>query len=141
MQKPAFSTIELMVTIIVIMIIMASLIPSTTKFCCWSGTTSTECNSNNGSYSGCTRTVCDWRAANEYCSKLTYLGKFWRLPTSNEWASIGTKLSNISIEKGTEGIMLCDHRSGYSSARCNGAVLGLLRWLLAREPCVEQRCV
>ena len=32
---------------------------SETQFCCFSGTTSTKCNSNNGSYSGCGRTVCD----------------------------------------------------------------------------------
>ena len=81
--------------------------------------TSAFCDANNGGYSGCARTVCDWRAANEYCSKLTYQGKTWRLPTSNELASIGTQISEISIGKGTDGLMLCDHSEGSGSAYCS----------------------
>ena len=96
----------------------SSCTPSETKFCCWSGDTISSCDAANGIYDGCTRTVCDWRAATEFCSKLTYLGKSWRLPTNNELTSIGTQLSNISIGKGSEGLMLCDDISGKSSARC-----------------------
>ncbi len=48
---------------------------SGTNMCCWSGGSTTEvCNNINGDYSGCNRTVCDWRAAHEGCSKLTYQG-------------------------------------------------------------------
>ena len=44
---------------------------SGTSMCCWSGgKTAGSCNSANGDYSGCNRTMCDWRAANESCSKL-----------------------------------------------------------------------
>jgi len=91
---------------------------SATKYCCWQGITASTCDSLNGGYSGCTRTVCDWRAGNENCSKLTYLGKTWRLPTSEEWLSIKQQISSISIGQGIDGLMLCDYYSGYSSAVC-----------------------
>jgi len=92
--------------------------PSESNFCCWQGTTSTSCDASNGGYSGCNRTVCDWRAANNACEKLEYMGKAWRLPTSNEWASIGNQLNDIQFNKGAEGLMLCDSTTGYSSAGC-----------------------
>jgi len=92
--------------------------PSSSNKCCWYGQTVTSCDSANGGYSGCNRTVCDWRAANEYCSKLTYLGKTWRLATGNELASLGTQLNTVSLGQGINGLMLCDSAAGYSSARC-----------------------
>jgi len=85
--------------------------------CCWKGNTaaSGHCNSENGGYDGCTRTVCSYDAAKEICSKFNYGGKTWRLPTSAEmknWAynSIGLK---------ENGLMLCDNYNGYSSAYCS----------------------
>ena len=95
--------------------------PSESNLCCWVGTTSTSCDSNNGGYSGCTRTVCDWRAANKICESLNYQAKTWRLPTSDEWSLIGAQLDSISIGQGSEGLMLCDYSAGYSSARCTSA--------------------
>jgi len=95
--------------------------PSATNLCCWMGTTTTLCDSNNGGYSGCTRTVCDWRAANKICENLTYLGKKWQLPTSDEWSLIGAQINSLSIGQGSEGLMLCDNNPGYSSALCSSA--------------------
>jgi len=95
---------------------------SSSKPCCWVGTTSGGCNSNNGGYSGCTRTVCDWWAAHAICSKITYLNKTWRVPTSNEWSSIGTQFSSLSPGKGSDGLMLCSYESLSTSAYCYTSV-------------------
>jgi len=95
--------------------------PSESNLCCWMGTTTTDCDSNNGGYSGCTRTVCDWRAAKKICESLNYQGKIWRLPTSGEWSLIGAQLDSISIGQGNEGLMLCDSSADYDSARCEPA--------------------
>ncbi len=83
--------------------------------CCWKGATSKVCNSNNGGYSGCNRTVCNWNAAKEICAKFNYAGKTWRLPTVNEISNWGEN----SIARGANGLMLCVDQSGYStSAQC-----------------------
>jgi len=96
---------------------------SSTKYCCWKGTTSNSCDSANGGYSGCTRTVYDWRAANESCNMLTYLGRTWRLPINAEMESLKDKLYEVTINLGLDGLMFCDRHSGYASAVCTDAVL------------------
>ena len=86
--------------------------------CCWSGSTSgSGCDDSNGSYSGCNRTVCTWKAANAICANYKQDGRTWRLPTSSDmdnWANYSRTLRN-------NGLMLCDVSSGYSSAYCNGS--------------------
>ena len=82
--------------------------------CCWKGTTSSICDSANGGYSGCSRTVCTHYAAQIVCANLKYDNRTWRLPTVGELASF----SAYSINKGSSGLMLCDFYSGYGSARC-----------------------
>ena len=91
--------------------------PTNLKFCCWSGNTAnqSECDSKNGDYSGCKRTVCDWRAANEACSKLSYQGLDWRLPTVNEYTYLSAKLDEYSRGRGNSGLMLCERYQGYSA--------------------------
>ena len=93
---------------------------STTK-CCWKGTTcsnSSACDAANGGYSGCNRTVCNWNAANDACSKLTYGGLTWSLPHHNLFYYL-YKLDSTTYSrgKGTTGLMFCDHY-GNSSAKC-----------------------
>ncbi len=82
--------------------------------CCWKGTTSSICNSDNGGYSGCGRTVCTHPAAEIVCANLKYDDRTWRLPTSAELESF----TSYSINKGASGLMLCDYYSGYGSAMC-----------------------
>ena len=82
--------------------------------CCWQGQTADQCDSANGDYSGCNRTLCDWNAANEICSKFNGLGKTWRLATIDEMAN----WANNSIGIGNEGLQLCDTKNDYSSSTC-----------------------
>ena len=88
--------------------------------CCWQGrTANNSCNSNNGDYSGCKRTVCTQYAAEIICNNLNYGGMSWRLPTEDELA--GFDPDTYSRYKGASGLMLCDELSGYGSAQCNGS--------------------
>ena len=64
---------------------------STSSKVCWKGFTvygGDHCSSlANGSYSGCTRTVCNWEAANEICKNWAPGNSkkgSWRLPTLEE---------------------------------------------------------
>ena len=75
--------------------------------CCWKGATSNRCDSKNGKYSGCNRTVCTLYAAKVLCSNLKYDNRNWRLPTSNELSYF----NSYSMGKGSEGLMLCDYYS------------------------------
>ncbi len=86
--------------------------------CCWQGQTASPCNSDNGGYSGCNRTVCTQYAAEIICDNLNYGGMTWRLPTKAELA--GFDPDTYSKNLGTSGLMLCDYDSGYGSAQCNG---------------------
>ncbi len=90
--------------------------PSSSNFCCWKGNTSnTDCdNANGGGYSGCNRTVCDWWAADYICKNFNAGGYTWRLATTSEMSN----WANNSVNKGVNGLQLCDSRSGYSSAQC-----------------------
>ena len=84
--------------------------------CCWKGNFDTTCNSNNGSYSGCNRTVCNWVAANAICANYNKKGEKWRLPTYAEM----TNWKDYSLGKGNGGLMLCDDFSGNNySSFCN----------------------
>ena len=83
--------------------------------CCWKGTTSSICNSDNGGYNGCNRTVCTRYAAEIVCANLKYDNRTWRLPTADELASF----ASYSINQSSSGLMLCDNYSGYGSARCD----------------------
>ena len=84
--------------------------------CCWKGTTSVDCDSSNGGYSGCKRTVCNYSAAHEICSKFNYAGKTWRLPTSAEMEN----WINYSRKLGSNGLMLCDQKDTNGiNTKCN----------------------
>ena len=86
--------------------------------CCWQGKTGDPCDSNNGDYSGCNRTVCTYYAAKIICNNLNYGGRSWRLPTRDEIPLFFP--STYSINIGTSGLMLCDDEPGYGSAQCSG---------------------
>ena len=83
--------------------------------CCWKGATSGgDCDSANGNYSGCNRTVCTWAAANAICANYKQGGMSWRLPSHPEMANWPTYSKSL----GSNGLMLCDQRSSYSSTYC-----------------------
>jgi len=90
---------------------------SVSNKCCWKGETagtSGKCDSANGGYSGCNRTICNYNAAKEICSKFKYGGKTWRLATRDEMRNWG----NSSIGLKENGLMLCDTVQDFSSACC-----------------------
>ncbi len=90
--------------------------PSASNLCCWKGTTASPCdNENGGGYSGCTRTVCEWYAADYICKNFKAGGYTWRLATTSEMSN----WANNSKGKGVNGLQLCDDYSGYSSAQCH----------------------
>lgn len=76
---------------------------------CWKGQTASPCDTANGSYSGCYRTVCTYTAAQKICS---YHG--WRLPSQAELAYF----AGYSLGLGERGLQLCDKAAGYNSAQC-----------------------
>ena len=84
------------------------------SYCCWQGSTASRCDSINGDYSGCNRTLCTHYAAKKVCENLNYDNRSWRLPTLNELQRFGA----YSINKGSSGLMLCDSSSNHGSARC-----------------------
>ena len=89
---------------------------SQSQKCCWKGTTGINCDSNNGGYSGCTRTLCNWEAAKEICAKFNYAGKTWRLATIDEAETWGV----ATLGLGQNGLMLCNHSTIRNDlARCN----------------------
>ncbi len=72
-------------------------------------------NANGGAYSGCNRTVCYWWDASSVCSQIKYGGYSWRLPRSRgEVSSWGGN----SINRGVNGLQLCDPSANRGSARC-----------------------
>ena len=93
------------------------------KYCCWQGFTSPlGCNSSNGSYSGCNRTVCNHYAAEVICANLKYDNKKWRLPTNSELSYF----YDASKDKGSSGLMICDRSSNgyYGFSACSGTSSG-----------------
>ena len=93
--------------------------------CCWQGITSNNCTDTGNSdsiYSGCNRTVCTRSAAKTACSKWAPSGTragSWRLPTKNEINGWNSKLSTLSINRGRQGLQLCDGTSSSGSVRCS----------------------
>ena len=108
--------------------------------CCWRGTTAFPCMASGSwsghttSYSGCTRTVCTWRAANSSCQAWAPSGTSagdWRLPTQNEMKGWANNIQRVSTYLGSDGLQLCDlGSSSYGSvecddtSRCSGALTG-----------------
>ena len=93
--------------------------------CCWKGTTSTTCNSTNGSYSGCTRTLCNFAAAKLLCDNLVYNGfDDWVLPTNYQMNSIDWSL--YSINRDRDGLMFCDSSANSGSTQCTSRGSGCL---------------
>ena len=96
--------------------------------CCWRGTTSNPCTASgswsghSSSYSGCTRTVCTWYAANASCQSWAPNGTSagdWRLPTQNEMKGWANNIERVSAYLGSDGLQLCDYgSSSYGSVRC-----------------------
>lgn len=84
---------------------------------CWSGETTRGCDSTNGGYSGCNRTLCNYKGAVNACNSLTLGGLSWRLPNSDEVSYFAQE----SKSKGNDGLMLCDFYKGYGSSWCQGA--------------------
>lgn len=85
--------------------------------CCWKGITSSSCDSANGEYSGCTRTVCNHIAALNVCYNLLLNGHTdWFLSTYYQLSQL--KLDENSIGIGSDGLQLCDSSSGYNSSQC-----------------------
>ena len=102
----------------------------TAKSCCWKGTTvlsGTDTSSYGsfptcstvGGYSGCTRTVCTWYAADDICKNHSINGvSGWRLPTIEEmraWA----KIENLALKIGiydlsfwANDLLLCNWGDG-----------------------------
>ena len=97
--------------------------------CCWRGTTAGNCTASGSwsghstSYSGCTRTVCTWAAANASCQSWAPNGTSagnWRLPTKSEMIGWANNIERVSAYLGSDGLQLCDHGpSSYGSVRCS----------------------
>ena len=43
----------------------------------------------------------------------------WRMPTRSELSKWTSNITSISRNQGDNGLRLCDHYSGYGSARCS----------------------
>ncbi len=79
------------------------------------GATSGTCNNDYGDYSGCNRTLCASINTGKFvCEALTYGGKVWRLPTSDE---VNNWLA-YSVNKGSNGLQLCNEEAGYGAPQC-----------------------
>ncbi len=103
--------------------------------CCWKGPTSDNCT-NDETYSGCTRTVCNWKAANTSCNSYAPIGTtpgMWRLPNEEEmkgWAG-----NIVALNTGEEGqtLQLCGFETSsantiecsFGDGKCNGADLNI----------------
>ena len=86
--------------------------------CCWQGQTANPSycqnknSSNNGGYSGCKRTVCNWDAANEICTRYIAGNKTWRLPNWNETAN----WYNYTVSLGASSPQVCDRNTSNTTA-------------------------
>ena len=98
--------------------------------CCWSGSTSSNCDMANGDYSGCYRTICTWKAANAICANYNKNGKTWRLPKSKEMEN----WLPYTVGKGSNGLMLCDDGSakgGLTKCDYSGCAGGIFSYCQA----------
>ena len=86
--------------------------------CCWQGQTAngSYCDAQNGGYSGCKRTVCNWDAAREVCARFNLDGFNWRLPAYSEMSS----WYSYSALMSANGLQLCSYTSSNSKnwSRC-----------------------
>ncbi len=97
--------------------------------CCWKGQTSPSGScSDDGNYSGCNRTMCNWRAANTSCNSYAPSGTMpgmWRLPKIEEMDGWESNINSLNHNKGKDGLMLCDEAlSGEAYVRCWGLTNG-----------------
>lgn len=94
-----------------------------------SGSSCSITGNGNSTYSGCRRTVCAFSAADKGCQYLeTVAGTkgYWRLPNSNEVKSWEKHLSEIQLNKGTNGLQLCDSGNNIQgSVYCSGRYYNL----------------
>ncbi len=91
--------------------------------CCWVGNninqTAQTCDDNNGGYSGCKRTTCNWAAADAICNAWAPVAEtkgYWRLPRHDELEN--WKVDVISDNKGTDGLQLCKYANSTVFAQC-----------------------
>ncbi len=94
--------------------------------CCWKGQTANPCTTNNNSisYSGCTRTVCQWKAADLSCAQYAPNGSkagYWRLPNSAEAQGWIENFATLQIAEGKNGLQLCSD-NGQSRDGMNGCM-------------------
>ena len=91
--------------------------------CCWTGgKTAGSCDTSGVSYSGCNRTVCTWKAANNSCNSLAFNGTKagdWRLPTKNELDKWSVYMAYINTNRGDNGLRLCGDDSGFGAPSCS----------------------
>ncbi len=90
--------------------------------CCWWGpTTNPETCNANGGYDGCTRTLCNYWAAEYICSKLPSpaTGRSWRMPTQEEVDIINQNGSTFNLCDSADipGVSRCQPGNG----RCKGS--------------------
>lgn len=99
-----------------------------TGSCCWHGVTSASSTDGNG-YSGSSRTVCQYSAAQKICNNWNPTGSYkgaWRLPYKEELtslaqyiqaeSSISHFLSHYLYE---QGLQLCDGGASAGAAKCS----------------------
>ena len=97
---------------------------------CWRGktamlnscTASGSWSGHSTSYSGCTRTVCTWYAANASCQSWAPNGTSagdWRLPTQNEMKGWANNIEKVSTYLGSDGLQLCEVSPFYGSIKCS----------------------
>ena len=78
---------------------------------CYKPTTS-HCSSGGGwDYSGCNRTVCNYDAAKKICENIG-----WSLPTRDQLVALQNQYTNVSKDKKTSGLQLCDRYNSRQGA-------------------------
>ena len=99
------------------------------EMCCWYGNNKgqtagscTDTGNGNSTYSGCKRTVCNWRAAMRACERWEPKGSNtkgkWRLPTVEEFTSWGYSIGTLQ-PLGKDGIQFCSGSNVTNSVQCS----------------------
>ena len=86
-----------------------------------SGTQCGVTGNGNSTYSGCKRTLCNYQGATDACKKWESVAGtkgYWRLPTKAEATVWVNKLDEIQLNKGSNGLQLCDEYPNYGSVEC-----------------------
>ncbi len=99
--------------------------------CCWYGQTAAagKCNAAGGDYSGCSRTMCQSKAANTVCANWKPLGEngpSGRVPKRAEYISWAPYLKYNSMIPNSTGplnklLQLCDNYSTYGATWCEAS--------------------